>query len=271
MANNWQCYFKRAPNKITVGDSLNLLCDGDSKLDLTEPVKIEFLDKKQDYSLVVLKTLKREDYFLALQVTPYRTGRFEQSFYITDGKNKLQIDNLSFEVQSVLTKKEAMPYGPYGPFKLKPDLWYVFGIGLSLIVLTFFASLFAYRFFKRKKFAQSVLNRPSHLNPSKFFVVNLRKEQKDLIQSLKYLEHLFKIFLEDCLLIPAVNQSQGQIMKNLKKYHPSLYKREGANIRQVLNEFLAIDKGSLDRKTYFDLKKVCQKLVFLLDERKDVK
>ena len=229
MANNWQCYFKKVPDKITVGDSLILLCDGDSKLNLTEPVQIEFLDGKQNYSLVVLKTIQKEDYFLALQTAPYRTGPFEQSFYITDGRNKIQIDNLTFEVQSVLTKQELMPYGPFGPFKLKPDLGYVFGIGLSIIVLAFFASLFVYRFFKRKKFARSVLNRSSHLNPSKFFVVNLRKEQKDLIQSVQYLEHLFKTFLEDCLLIPAVNQSNGRIIKNLKSII-RLYIREKEQI-----------------------------------------
>ena len=271
MANNWQCYFKRVPDKITVGDSLSLLCDGETQLGLTEPVKIEFLDKKHDYSLVVLETLKKEDYFLALKVAPYRTGRFKQSFYITDGKKKLQIDNVSFEVQSVLTKQEAKPYGPFGPFKLKPDLWYAFGVGFSIIVLAFFTSLFIYRFFKRKKFVQSVLNRQSHLNPSKFFVINLRKEQKDLSQSTKYLERLFKTFLEDCLFIPAVNQSHRQIIKNLKKYHSSLYKKKGVNIRQILNEFLSVNTNNLDRKTYFELKKLCQKLVFLLDEKKGVK
>ncbi|MDE0091671.1 MAG: hypothetical protein OXN83_00095 [Oligoflexia bacterium] len=271
MDNYWQCYFKRVPDKITVGEALNLFCDGDTKLNLTAPVTIEFLDKQYDYSLVVLKTLKKEDYFLALQVAPYRTGRFEQSFYITDGKNKLKIDNLSFDVQSVLTKKSVKPYGPYGPFKLGPDSLYVFVFGFCVIALAFFASLFTYRFFKRKKFVQSVLNRHSYLNPSKFFAVNLRKEQRDLSQSVKYLEHLFKIFLEDCLFIPVVNQSHKQIIRNLKKYQSSLYKKNGANILQILSEFSEVKKDNLDKKTYFELKKICQKMVFLLDETKGVK
>ena len=269
MESNWQCYFKRIPDKITVGEILNLFCDGSSPLNLTAPIQIEFLNRQYDYSLVVVKTLKREDYFLALQVVPYRTGRFEQSFYITDGKNRLKIDNLSFEVQSVLTKKE--PYGPYGPFKLSPDWLYVFGFSLSVVVLAFFTSLFAYRFFKRKKFIKTVLNRHSHLNPSKFFAVHLRKEQKDLSQSVQYLEGLFRIFLEDRLFVPAVNQSDKLIMKNLKKYHPFLYKKTGDNVRQILREFSTVNKDSLNKKAYFELKKLCQKLVFLLDETKGVK
>ena len=272
MENNWQCYFKNIPSQITVGDSLNLLCDGETPLELKEPLRIGFLDKKYDYSLVILETLKKEDYFLALKVAPYRTGSFEQSFYITDGKSKLKIDNLSFEVQSVLTKQQpAKAYGPFGPFKLNPNLLYAFGFGLSLIVLAFLTSLFAYRIFKRKKFIQSVLNKPSHFNPSKFFAVNLRKEQKSLRQSVSYLEHLFKTFLEDCLLIPAVNQSHQQIIKNLKKYHSSLYKEKGASLREILNEFTEVKKDNLDKKTYFELKKLCQKLVFSLDEGKGAK
>ena len=147
---NWQCYFKRIPDKITVGEILNLFCDGDTELKLTAPVKIEFLDKKNEYSLVVLNTLNQEDHFLALQVVPYRTGKFEHSFYITDGNNKLKIDNLSFEVYSVLKKQEIKAYSPYGPFKLNPNLLFVFGLGLSVIVVAFFSSLFAYRFLKEK-------------------------------------------------------------------------------------------------------------------------
>ena len=271
MEKNWQCYFKKAPDKITVGDSLNLLCDGETALKLKEPIRIEFLDKKHDYSLVVLETLKKEDYFLALKAAPYRTGAFKQSFYITDGENKLQIDNLSFKTQSVLTRQDVKPYGFYGPFKLKPDPLYVLGFGLSALVLAFFSCLFAYRFFKRKKFIQSILSRQSHLNPSKFFAVHLRKEQKDLRESVKYLEHLFKIFLEDCLFIPAVNQNHNQIMKHLKRHQSSFYKKEEANIRQILNEFSAVKEKSLDKKAYFKLKKLCQKLVFSIEETRDTK
>ena len=270
MANAWQCFFKDAPKQITVGDTLNLFCDGETPLKLKSPIKIEFLDNSHDYSLVVLDTLKREDYFLALKTAPYRTGSFEQSFYITDGENKLQIDNLSFEVQSVLTQQSAQPYGPYGPFRLNPDLLYMIGFGLCVFVLVFLSFLFFYRFLKRKRFVQSVLKRPAHLNPSKFFVLGLRKEQKDLIQSVGYLGSLFKAFLEDCLFIPAVDKSNKQIIKNLKKYHPFIYKQEGANIRQILNELSTANKN-LDKKSYFEIKKLCQKLVFLIEEIKGKK
>ena len=271
MAKAWQCYFKDSPKQITVGDSLKLLCGGEGPLELKEPIKIQFLDNRHDYSLVVLETLKKEDHFLALRTAPYRTGRFKHSFYITDGKNKLQIDNLSFEVQSVLTQKAVQPYGPYGPFRLNPDLLYIIVFSLSIFILAFFSSLAAYRFFKRKKFIQSVLNRQAHLKPSKFFVVNLRKEQKDLIQSVKHLDILFKTFLEDCLFIPAAGKSNKFIIKHLKKYHPLLYKKSAVNIHQVLNELSTVNKDSLDKKTYFELKKLCQKLVFLIEEARGAK
>ena len=270
MANGWQCYFKGVPKQITVGDSLNLFCDGDTPLKLKEPIKIEFLDESYNYSLVVLETLKKEDYFLALKTTPYKTGSFKQSFYITDGENKLQIDNLSFKVQSVLTKKLAKPYGPYGPFKLNPDLLYTVSFTLSILVLSVFSSMFIYRFIKRRSFIQAILKRPAHLKPSKSFVVSLRKEQKNLLQSAKHLETSFKLFLENCLFIPVIEKSNNQIMKSLKNYHPNLYKHEGLNIRQVLNELSAVNK-EIDKKSYFELKQLCQKLVFLIEETKGAK
>ena len=147
MENNWQCYFKKIPDKITVGEPLNLFCEGDTKLELESPVKIEFLDRQDDYSLVILNTLKQEDYFLTFQVTSYRTGLFDKSFYITDGRNTVQIDNLSFEVQSVLTRKELKPYDPFGPFKLNPDVFFMAGLAFSILVSFLFSSFFVYRFF----------------------------------------------------------------------------------------------------------------------------
>ena len=81
----------------------------------------------------------------------------------------------------------------------------------------------------------------------------------------------FRVFLEDCLFIPAVNQSHRDIIKNLKKYQLALYKKEGANIRQILNEFSEAQKEKMDKKAYFELKKLCQKLVFLIEETKDIK
>ena len=271
MASNWYCSFKDTPNSLTVGDTLSLLCSGETPIKFKEPLSLKFLDKKQDYSLVILETLKKEDYFLALKVSSYRTGDFKGSFYITDGKNQIQIDNLSFKTQSILTKKEVKPYGPYGPFRLKPDFWYVLSFGLSLTFLAVFALLFFYRFFKRNKFIQLVLNRKSYEKPSKFFAFNLRKEQSDLRESLKHLEMSFKVFLEDCLFIPAVNQSYKDIIKNLKRYQSAFYKKEGANIRQILNEFSSAKTNQIDKKAYFELKKLCQKLVFLIEESKDMK
>ena len=85
------------------------------------------------------------------------------------------------------------------------------------------------------------------------------------------MEQLFKTFLEDGLFIPAVNQSNRKIMKCLKKYHPAIYKKEGSNIRQILNEFSVVNTGRMDKNAYFKLKKICQKMVFLLAEAKDLK
>lgn len=271
MENKWQCNFNKPPEQITVGQKLVMLCKGDQALSFNDPVRIEFLDNKQIYSLQVLKTLKKEDHFLALEVVSYRTGKFKSPFIITDGEKSLVIENFSFSVQSVLnkTKQPIKPHGPFGPFKPPLPLWYLSTMILTLCFFTACIFIFLHRFFKRRKFIQKVLSRKTHLNPSKFFILNLRKQKKDSPHSLKILENLFKTFLEDLFFIPAVNQTNEQIMKSLKRYEYKIYKKEGQKINQILNEFSSLKQNTKNNKTFLKLKQVCQEMVFLLDTKKE--
>lgn len=266
MENNWQCKFKNHPEEITVGQKLLLICDGGEKINLKKPLRIEFLDKKYDYSLHVLKTLKTEDYFLALEVVPYRTGKFKQDFIITDGKQDLVINDFSFSVQSVL-KPNTKIYGPFGPFKSPIPLSYFALMLFSFSCLVFCIFVFFNRWLKRKNYIQKILDRKTHLNPSKSFIMGLRQQT----YSIEKLEILFRTFLEDCLFIPAIDKSTKQIMKSLKTLQPSIYKKEGQALYQILNEFSSLDYDKEDKKTFLKLKKVCQNMVFLLDKTKEKK
>ena len=270
MENKWQCQFKKPPKQITVGQKLLMLCEGDTASNVKPPLRIEFLDKQQLYSLHVLKTLKQEENFLALEVSSYRTGEFNSPFIITDGKKELFIEGFSFSVQSVLneTKQPAQPHGPFGPFKFSLPLWYWFSISMSLVFLFLCIFIFLNRLLKRKKFIQKVLKRKAYLSPSKFFTIGLRKQKENSFNSLKDLENLFKIFLEDLFFIPAINQTREQIMRNLKKYQYQVYKKEGQNLRQALNEFSSLQGKTIDNKSFFKLKKICQDIAFLLDKKK---
>ena len=266
MENYWQCNLNNPPKTITVGQKLIMVCDGEKKINLTKPLQIEFLEEQHKHSLSILKTFKIEDHFLALEVAPYRTGSFNHPFKITDGKQSLLIKDLSFSVQSILKDQKAQ--GPFGPFPAPFPSWYKPAWLLIFVFLIMGFGIFCYRLLKRKKFIQKILQRKTYLTPSKSFVIGLRKPQKDPIQAIKNLEQLFKTFLEDRFYIPARGHQTEQIMKNLKKYQIHAYKKEGQNIRQTLNELSSINKRNADNKTFFELKKLCQNIVFLLDHKR---
>ena len=271
MYEKWQCQFNKAPKQITVGQKLIMLCEGEKAVSFKKPVHIEFLDKQQIYSLHVLKTLKRENHFLALEVVSYRTEKFESPFIITDGEKKLVIEDFSFSVQSVLseTKQLVQPHGPFGPFKPPLHLSY-----LSIMTLTFFSLItcvfiFLYRFFKRRNFVQKVLNRKTYLSPSKSFILHLRKYKGDTHNSIKNLENLFKIFLEDLFFIPVIDKKNEKIMKSLKRNNQQIYKKQGQKISQILNELSLLKQNAGDKKIFLKLKQVCQDTVFLLESEKE--
>lgn len=267
MEGNWSCYFQNPPNSITVGQKLILLCDGESKIDFKKDLKIQFLDSKHDYSLVILRTLNKGDNFLVLEVTSYKTGLFDQPFFLTDGKQSLEIQSLSFEVKSLLTPADKKAQGSLGPFQNSFYTTSFILLLFSFLCLTGLLSLFVYRFFKRNTFLRKVLKRKSYLDPFKSFVLHLRKDHESISALFKELEQGFKVFLENRLLISIQNQTTKKILKNLKRYHFSLYKELAVPIRQILNEFMQADKKNLSQKDYFKLKKDCQSLVSFIMEK----
>ncbi len=257
---------KKAPKKITVGDKFLLICDGESPSGLKPPVHIEFFNEKDNYSLHVLKSLDIKDYYLAMEVVSYRVGHFQSPFIITDGHRRLVIDNLSFTVHSVLTNKKGpiKPHGRIGPVKSWPsnNIFKIINIVL-FFGFTIYMLNYLYRFFKRKSFIQKVIKRESHQNPSKFFVLRLRRQKNNPPHQIKELQQSFKIFLEDLFLIPTTERNTYQIMQSLKAFHPLVYKKEGSALRQILDE---LSDGPEEEKpeTFLKLKTACQDMVFRL-------
>ena len=268
METKWKCQFKNPPEPITVGQKLLLLCDGEPKKTFRHPIRIEFLDNKHDYSLYVLKTLNKEDHFLILEVTSYRTGEFKHPFRITDGEQNFIVEDLSFSVQSVLEKPQESPQGSFGPFRPPLPVWYLTTMLLAFACIAVCLFIFLKRWVQRKRYIQKILDRKTHLNPSKSFILGLRQQVKDSEYSIKKLEKLFKKFLEDLFFIPAIDKTTEQIMNSLKKYHPLIYKKDGQNLRQILNEFSTLDQKTIGQQSFLKLKKVCQKIVFLLDNQR---
>ena len=175
----WQCHFKHLPKQITVGQKLMLLCDGEKALRLSPPVHIQFPSDRQLYSLYVLKTIKVEDHFLALEVVSYRTGDFKGPFTVTDGERGFVVDDLSFSVRSVLEKKSpAQPHGPFGPFAPDPPLWLLVTTVFSFFCVILCGFIVLRRLLKRRRFINKLVKRKTYLNPAKAFIKGLRRQKR---------------------------------------------------------------------------------------------
>ena len=126
MENKWQCQLNPIPKSITVGQKLNLFCKGEGAVFFKKPLFIQLTESAPPYSLHILKTIQLEQNSLILEVTSYRTGLFNHPLFISDGKEKILVENFSFSVQSVLQEKKQpiSPYGAFGPFKDPLPLWY---------------------------------------------------------------------------------------------------------------------------------------------------
>jgi len=220
MEKTWFCQFKKDIQSITVGSPLVLLCDGEA---LEAPLKAESLliQTREKHSLTLLETLKTEKGFLALKVTSYRTGSFESPFYITDGEQAVQVENLSFQVQSLLTEKDKEPYPAFGPFMTETP--YMLLSVFSFICFVSLLGLFFYRLFKRIQFVKKILKKKK-LAPAKAFSLRLQRENEtggkvevdESSKAIMNLEKFFRIFLEEELFLPAQNQKIKRIMENLK-------------------------------------------------------
>lgn len=271
MKKTWFCQFKEDIQSITVGSPLILLCDGKA---LEAPLKAEslFIQTREKYSLAILETLKTEKGFLALKVTSYRTGSFEPPFYITDGEQAVRVENLSFQVQSLLTEKDKEPYPAFGPFMTETP-YMLFSV-FSFICFVSLLGLFFYRLFKRIQFIKKILKK-KRLQPAKAFSLRLRGENEtgeeaeanERAKAIMNLEKFFRIFLEEELFLPAQNQKIKRIMENLKKYQPKIYKKSGLRIKWLLKEFSNQDPAKGDHNTYMKLKKISQDLVFLIESQ----
>ena len=273
----WNCQFKKLKEPITVGNRLILACDENNSianpkpLTLKKELKIIFPDKKDQYRLKVLNTLYIENGHIDLEVTSYKPGKFSGPFVITDGVKKLQVENFSFEVQSVFTNSQNLTqksHGPVGPFVPMPSYTYFAFLIFAVVLTVSVVAVLISNYFKRKALTKDIVKRSRGNLPSKIFIKNLRQTNKESSDYLKIMEQLFKTALENLFFIAAINKKPSQILKQLKKYERSIYKKYKLQIQQLLTEFESLQKFENRNQDILQVEKLCKNLVFDLEKEK---
>lgn len=267
--NKWTCQIKEAPQTITVGDKFQLVCQGQPSQIFKDNVKIILPDKKDLYRLHSLKIIYAEEDYLILEVTSYRTGEFKGSFQITDGLQTIVVDNVSFEVKSVLSQTEqAKPQGPYGPWVGSPPVWYLSALGVTVFLLVAFIFSLCFNKWKQNKLSKLVSQRLKGRLPSKVFIKSFRKLDTKSPQYLQDLDILFKTFLENTFCLPVINKSSWSFLWRLRNQEFNLYKKHKKNLNQILKELNFFKEQKTFDKVIVQLSKACKNLVFELEKDK---
>ena len=268
MTNQWECYLKKSPKVITVGDPLLLSCDGEKAVLLKkEKLFIRFPQPEHKYKLHILEVAHLDSLSAELVVTSYRAGDFQESFFVTDGEQEFFVEGLTFSVKSLLPSTPLSPHPPFGPWSAPLPLFYFTLWGFVGILLLLISGLKIRFFVLRKKFLKKVESR-KEARPSKVFAQSVRKYDEREKGFISHLEKSFKLFVENSFFIPAENQAPRQVIRSLKKYCPVIYKKYGDRLYQTLGEFQYFQEKTSGAEESFKLKQACFHLVFEMDRER---
>lgn len=262
----WSCMITEQPGKITVGENFSVSCQGSEPVSFKDP-QIVIPEQKESHRLHILKSLQRDLKSIELQVVSYRTGAFENTpFIITDGENSVLGEGLSFSVESVLPEKPVKPHPAFGPWKTPYPFWWISLSGIAFFLFLTGLMIFGRVFFKRRSFIKKIQSRCGPSLPSKRFINALRRMDLESPGYVKDLSRFFRIFLEDLLFIPTLEQPPSTVLKFLKKYNKAVYKSHGRRMENLLNEMDKLKSKKTTESFCQELKKNCFQLAFDLEE-----
>lgn len=272
----WKCEFAELPQKVTVGDIFELRCHGDSIIPLQERAQIQFIDeaKDQTYGLHILKVIHSDVDEARFAVTGYKPGDYKESFVISDSTSAFQVEEMAWSVSSVIPKdQKPEPYGPFGPYGLSFPVWFWASLGL-IVLLVLLAIVRKYRKHKtRQRIINELSTHQTALGPFHQFNKDVRQldrkytlrlqtePQQDIIwnEYLKEIDYVFRMYLVRELLVPAVDWSSRETLKDIKAQHRDIYNDVGTALSKVLRE---LDRGKAREDNLYKID--CEQMIAMV-------
>jgi hypothetical protein len=275
MSVQWNCSLSKT-SEITVGELLNLACDGSTEGIQKDSLQIkdaQLSDEVPALSLLQIKTFEpTKTLFL---VTSYRTGEHKSSdvvFY--DGKTTVSLTGFDWKLNSVLKQDPANPPQPFGSF---PMVSIAYPIWFWILLVAVLASAIGLPYLQykrirnRKKAFDDLKNLETALNPLDAFFKSARRMEKaleiDHVSPRGFVDQIDKdlrIYLSRTLQIPAHLWSIREILRELKRKHKKLYRDHGVEIKKYFSEFTKL-KGEVQKKDGLYLMGHAQKLTEAID------
>ena len=260
----------RAPDQqLTVGDKFLLSCDGDLSTPLKDTAQFQFAEEDKKYTLHVLKVQESTPHNFKLIVTSYKPGEYKaQKLKITDGVTTVDTSDVSWQVNSILDpSQESKPFPSEGPFLISYPLWFWLTLMAIVVMISSLFGLFVYRKKRRHKLKAHLDSFSTMLPPFSQFSRDMRvvrrkiemmKDEEQAAEMIKKIDEDFRLYLIRELKVPALQLSDRELLAEIKREHPYLYKIHKADLLRILSE-MTNAKSDLNRVKVKD----CVDLSFL--------
>lgn len=270
----WQCELNSRESQVTVGTLQDMVCRGEFLPQWQrEKIAIQFDDEKMAYALHVLDVKNVDHQSLNLVVTSYKAGNFQSPVLtVTDGNNSVKVENLTWNVNSVLEGQDAKPIPSFGPFALAMPWWYWISLAVAALFVFLLITIKLKRLWDRKKMIENLAQRGTALTPFNQFNKDLRShiknwQQKELTVTPKEeqvwrrsllvdVEKFLREYLMRELLVPALEWSDSQILQEIKKRRRLIYEELSQDIKKTMREIHQAQSAE-NNLTYVD----CEQLV----------
>jgi hypothetical protein len=236
-------------NNLTVGSKFELDCNGDISVVWQGPAQVAPAKEENKYELVILKVISQEPTSARYVVTSYKAGNNKPEFVrILSGDQGFEATGLTWNVQSVLPKDRKPEVNPsIGPYLLNLPVW-VWGIVIGVaLLISLIAWRITRRYRQRKKVLLMLKEHDSALPPHGQFHKDLRQIKKAMDRqepALEKLDNDFRLYLLRAFQVPALDWSDGEILRDVRKKHKTVYEREAKRMAKVLRELGQLKKSS---------------------------
>jgi hypothetical protein len=282
----WNCKILEHGSKVdtpladplTVGKKFSLKCEGPPVSLSRDGLRLE-MAKNHEWSLRLLEVVSIGDTGADLVATTWVTGDLEfENPILTDGINHIGLGKMSLSSASVITQEsnpEGKPFPPWGPLAIPWPVW-IWGIVGALLVALGFALWLAIRqSLRRRRLLAELEKHTTVLSPYNQFNKELRRIGRQLphppglvwskessVGYFRELNSIFRWYLARELIVPAFEESPGQVLRELRRSHRELYAVVGRELKLALLELKkAIEaKDGASLQDAHQLAEMCRKL-----------
>ena len=267
------CSFKTSAPTVapwTVGELKELVCIKNENYVFSSVPQIQFEEQTHPYALRILKIQEQDQKQVVFQTTGYKTGKHSPlKMWIKDGNSSFLVENLSWEIESVLKGGEK-PYPPYGPWTIGKPLWYpiswtlFFALGFFLI----------YRYWRyrnvKKKVQKRILEKLHGSTPLQYFISSLNPLMKKELwkDDTEYLQALclsLREFLENRFQLP-LELSTKEVIRQLGRRRDVWGKDLALQALKEVQFFLK-DMSSYTKKDGEQILDMIRKFIFQYEEK----